>query len=136
MKKWRKRPSAYVPAPLPCKAPFPSSPRRNYERNRFSKQDDGLGNVQSPGNQAAHSDRQECVPFPQLHDLVVRRRPLYWRAIDEEAQKHQRQRRENQKSEIRCPKSDRFLMHHKRLTIESDVRYQMSERTNSSPSAP
>jgi hypothetical protein len=64
----------------------PQQARGNYERNLFSKQDDGLGNVQSPGNQAAHSDCQECVPFPQLHNLVVRRRPLYWRAIDEEAQ--------------------------------------------------
>src|SRR5438445_6087982 len=95
---------------------LPQQPRGNYERNLFSKQDDGLSNVQSPGNQAAHCDCQECAPFPKLHNLVVRRRPLYWRAIDQEAQKPgQGHRRENQKSAARCPKSDRFLMHHSRL---------------------
>src|SRR5438876_7399864 len=66
--------------------------------------------------------------FPNCIISVVRRRPLYWHAIGQEAQKPgQRHRRENQKSAVRCPKSDRFLMHHKRLTIESDVRDQRSE---------
>src|SRR5207253_4368565 len=63
--------------------------------------------------------------FPDCIISVVRRRPLYWHAIGQEAQKPgPRHRRENQKSAVRCPKSDRFLMHHKRLTIESDVRDQ------------
>src|SRR5207253_9084589 len=66
--------------------------------------------------------------FPDCIISVVRRRPLYWHAIGQEAQKPgPRHRRENQKSAARCPKSDRFLMHHKRLTIESDVRDQRSE---------
>ena len=46
---------------------LPQQPRGNYERNLFSKQDDGLSNVQSPGNQTANCDCQECVPLPRLH---------------------------------------------------------------------
>src|SRR5438105_9763602 len=86
MKKWRNSPSAYVPAPPSCKAPFPSSPAAITSGTFFPNKMMAWVMSKAHGNQAAHCDCQECVPFPQLHNLVVRRRPLYWRAIDEEAQ--------------------------------------------------
>ena len=52
---------------------LPQQPRGNYERNLFSEQGDGLSNIQSPGNQAADSDCQECALF---HSLRISNRPL------------------------------------------------------------
>src|SRR5207244_8751153 len=52
---------------------LPQQPRGNYERNLFSEQGDGLSNIQSPGNQAADSDCQECALF---HSLRISNRPM------------------------------------------------------------
>src|SRR5206468_2769813 len=55
-----------------AKLPSPAAPRQ-LRAEPFSEQGDGLSNIQSPGNQAADSDCQECALF---HSLRISNRPL------------------------------------------------------------